>query len=108
MIFGSVKEEILEILDERLGAFQAKVMAIVGVCTLSFCDFRACRALTFHGEWDPIPSSRWLADMANTFRTSFYIEEVRVIYASCLLKDMGRDWWEEVGHEVRDDVVDSI
>lgn len=36
MIFGSVKEGILEILDDRLSAICDEVMAIVGACTPSF------------------------------------------------------------------------
>ena len=74
MIFGSVKEGILEILDERLGAFHAEVLDIVG-------------ARTFSGEKDPIASSRWLVDMDNTFAVSFFLEEAKVRFASCLLKD---------------------
>ena len=72
MIFGTVKEGNLEILDECLGVFCVEVMAIVGSCTLSFCEFRAYGASTFFEENDPISSRRWLADMANAFRTIFY------------------------------------
>ena len=32
----------------------------------------------------------------------------KVRLASCLLKDMARDWWEEVGHVVGVDVVDVM
>ena len=63
VIFGAVKEGILEILDERLGAFRAEIVAMMGVRTLTFCHFRACRALYYHGARDPIASSRWLADV---------------------------------------------
>ena len=38
VIFGLVKEEILEILDERLRTIRADVMAIVVAQTLSFCE----------------------------------------------------------------------
>ena len=36
MIFGMIKEGIMEMPDERLGAFLAEIVAIVGVCTLTF------------------------------------------------------------------------
>ena len=49
---------ILEILDERLGAFHAEVMAIIGVRTLSFREFHAFGAHAFHGERDPIVHRR--------------------------------------------------
>ena len=63
---------VLEILDERLGAFHVEVMVIVGARTLSFSEFRASEASAFYGEREPIASRRWLAGMANVFRTSVY------------------------------------
>ena len=82
----------MEILDELLGAFHAEVMAIIGACTLSSCEFRACGAPTFSREKDPISSRKWLADIDNAFMMSFCLEESKVRFASCLLKDMARDW----------------
>ena len=41
VIFGSIKEGILEILDERFGTFPTEVMDITGAHTLSFREFRA-------------------------------------------------------------------
>ena len=46
-----------------------------------------------------------MADVSNTFRTSRCPEGDKVRLASYLLKDSARDWWEEVGHAIRDDVV---
>lgn len=45
-------------------------------------------------------------DVANAFLTSHCPEGDNVRLASCLLKD--RDWWEEVGHAVGDDVIDGM
>ena len=36
MIFGTVKEGIMEILEERLGEFHTEIMSIVEDCTFSF------------------------------------------------------------------------
>lgn len=36
MIFVTVKEGILEILDERLGAFHTEIMALMGARTMKF------------------------------------------------------------------------
>ena len=60
----------LELFDERLSAFCTKVASMMGSHTLMFREFRACGAPDYHGAWDPIASSRWLADVANAFRTS--------------------------------------
>ena len=39
MIFRTVKEGILEILDERLGAFRTEMAAMMGTCTMTFKEF---------------------------------------------------------------------
>ena len=75
---------VLEIVDERVGVFRAKIMVIIGACTLTLREFCACGAHAFHGEREPFDSRRWLADMDDMFRTSFFPEEVKVRYASFL------------------------
>ena len=70
VIFGSVKEGILEILDEWLSTFHAEIVALVRKRSLTFMEFRACGAPDYHEARDPITSNRWLADVANAFRTS--------------------------------------
>ena len=97
-----VKECILEILDERLGSFRSKMVALVRVRSLTFREFRACRAPDYHGAKDPIERRRWLVDVVNAFRTSSCPDGVKARLASFLLKDRARDWWEEVGHIVGD------
>ena len=54
VIFNTVNEGIMEILDERLGAFCTDIMVIMGSLTLSFQEFRACGAPEFFREKDPI------------------------------------------------------
>ena len=51
---------------------------------------------------------RWLADVANSFRTSRCPEGNKVRLASCLLKERARDWWEEVGRAMVDDFIDGM
>ena len=70
MIFGSIKEGILEFMDEKLSTFRAEMTAIIGSRILTFREFGACGAPDYHGARDPIASTRWLADVANAFRTS--------------------------------------
>ena len=108
VIFDSVKEGILEILNERLSAFHAEIMALIATHSLTFRDFQDCGAPDYHGARDPITSSRWLADVANAFRTSRCPKGDKVRLASCLLKDRARDWWDEVGHAAGGDAIDSM
>mgnify|MGYP001550121524 CR=1 FL=1 len=70
VIFGTVKEGILEILGERLGAFRTELMAMLGARTLTFREFRACGAPYYQGARDPIASGRWLADVTNAYHSS--------------------------------------
>ncbi|XP_023742111.3 receptor-like protein EIX2 [Lactuca sativa] len=67
VIFGSVKEGVLELMDEKLGAFRTEIIAMMGARTLKFREFRACGAPDYNGDRDLIPSSRWLANVANAF-----------------------------------------
>ena len=108
MIFGTIKEGILEILDERSSAFCTEVAAMMGPHTLTFMEFRTCGAPDYHGARDPIASTRWLADVANAFRTSRCPEGDKVRLPSCPLKDTAHDWWEEVGHAVGDAALDTM
>ena len=78
MIFGLVKEGIMEIFYERLGTLRTKILAIMGTFTLSFRMFRVCGVPELFGGKDPISSRRWLADMVNTFRSRFYHERLKV------------------------------
>ena len=52
MVFGSVKEGFLKILDECSREFCDEVIATGGAYTLSFCESHACGALAFYGERD--------------------------------------------------------
>ena len=91
VIFGTIKEGIMEVLEERLGSIHFEMVALVGARTLTFRDFRPCGAPEFFGEKDPISSRHWLADVANAYHTSSCIKEAKVRLASCLLKDRARD-----------------
>ena len=68
----------MEILDKSPCTLRMEILDIVGARTLSFRKFRAYEAPVFFGEKDPILSRRWLADMVNAFRSSFYPEELKV------------------------------
>ena len=55
VIFGSIKEGILKLMEERLRAFRRDMASgQSGTHTLSFKDFRGCCAPDFHGIKDPI------------------------------------------------------
>lgn len=39
---------------------------------------------------------------------SFYPDGLRVRFASCLLGDQSRNWWEEVGHALGAEVGEAM
>ena len=57
IIFGTVKEGIMDLTEEILRSFRAEVAAgQVGARAPSFREFKACGALKFLGAKDPIVS----------------------------------------------------
>ena len=55
VIFGSIKEGIVELMEDCLRAFRSDMATSQsGSRTLSFKDFRGSGASDFHGEKDPI------------------------------------------------------
>lgn len=67
VIFGIIKEGILEVLDKRLDScletFDIEMLAVVRDRTLTFWGFCACGAPEFFGVRHPIISRRWITDM---------------------------------------------
>ena len=78
---------------------------MTGSRTLAFRDFRACGAPDYHEARDPIVSTRWLVNVANTFYTRKCPKGDKVRLASYLIKDRTCDWWEEVEHSIGDDAA---
>nr|KAJ0192258.1 hypothetical protein LSAT_V11C800444800 [Lactuca sativa] len=75
IIFGSIKEGIVELTEDRLRTFRSDMASgQSGSRTLSFKDFRGSGAPDFHGEKDPIAARRWIADIESAQLTSFYPE----------------------------------
>ena len=98
MIFGTIKEGIIEILDEHLDTFRTEMVAMVGARSLTFREFRVCGAPKFFRTKGPI-ASRWcLADISNAFRTSFRPKGPGARFALCLLEDRALNWWEGVDY----------
>ena len=56
MTFGAIKEGIVELLEERLGSFCSNKVALIGACSLTFKEFRACGAPDYYRDKDPIAS----------------------------------------------------
>ena len=109
VIFGSIKEGIVELMEDRLRAFRSDMATSQsGSRTLSFKDFRGSGAPDFHGAKDPIAARRWIADIESAQLTSFYPEGSKVRFAAGCLRDRARDWWESVGDSLGASVVEAM
>ena len=72
IIFGSIKEGIVELMEDRLRAFRSDMASgQSGSRMLSFKDFRGSGAPDFHGAKDPIAARRWIADIESAQLISF-------------------------------------
>ncbi|GJX58901.1 putative reverse transcriptase domain-containing protein [Tanacetum coccineum] len=60
----------------------------------TYRDFTACDVPKFDGALDPIASTRWLAAVEGTFRTSNCKEKNKVHFATNFLRDSAKMWWE--------------
>ena len=86
ILFGSIKEGIMELMEDRLQAFRSDLASSQsGSRTLYFKDFRGNGAPDFHGVKDPIATRRWIADIKFAQLMSFCPEGSKVRYATgCL------------------------
>ena len=82
-----VKEGMMEIMEERRKSFQAEIA--VGQVKALFFRFR-----------DPIASRHWMEDMENAQHTTFCPDVKKVGFASCMLRDRARVWWDKVTRQV--------
>ncbi|XP_052621903.1 uncharacterized protein LOC111883756 [Lactuca sativa] len=109
VIFGSIKEGIIELMGDRLRAFRSDLAyGQASTRTLSFKDFRGCGALDFHGVKNPIAARRWIADIESTQLTSFCPDGSKVRFAAACLRDRARDWWESVGDSLGASVIEAM
>ena len=88
IIFGSIKEGILELMEDRLRAFRSDMASGQSGCrTLSFKDFRGSGAQDFHGAKEPIAARRWIVDIESAQMISFCPEGSKVRFAAGCLRD---------------------
>nr|KAJ0216168.1 hypothetical protein LSAT_V11C300131450 [Lactuca sativa] len=109
VIFGSIKEGIIELMEDHLRAFRSDLASgQVSTRTLSFKDFRGCGVPDFHGVKNPIVARRWIADIESAQLTSFCMNGSKVRFAAACLRDRARDWWESVGDSLGASVVEAM
>ena len=95
----AVRDQLLEILEERLSHFVENFPAVReggGARGFQNRDFTDCKPPNFEGGTDPIKSMRWIADVEAAFLTSRCPEDRKVTLAMNLLKDGARDWWSVI------------
>ncbi|KAJ9557274.1 hypothetical protein OSB04_011888 [Centaurea solstitialis] len=97
--FAQMKEEVT---NEMRSQVEAAVAARPGGSggsaggqsrVTTYKDFSACQPPQFNGQKDPVASSRWISEVEGAFLTSSCSEEMKVRYASNLLRKAAKDWW---------------
>ena len=67
-MFGKINEEMIEFMDNRLGALLVELAAgQFGGRTLGYRDFHACGAIKFFRKKDLISIRRFILDMESDF-----------------------------------------
>ena len=101
VISGSIKEGIVELMEDRLRAFRSELASSQsGTHTLSFKDFKGSGASDFHVVKGPIAAMRWIEDIESMQLTSFCPEWSKVRFDVGCMRVRVRDWWESVGDSV--------
>lgn len=109
VIFGLIKEGMIELMEERLGVFHVELkISQFGSYTLTFRDFRSCGDPEFFGKKGPISSRGWIADMENAQMTRSCHTGEKAKFSTCLLRDWDRHWWEEVGHTLGAPAIETM
>ncbi|KAJ9565502.1 hypothetical protein OSB04_001468 [Centaurea solstitialis] len=97
--FAQMKEELT---NEMRSQVEAAVAARPGGSggsgggqsrVTTYKDFSACQPPQFNGQKDLVASSRWISEVEGAFLTSSCSEEMKVRYASNLLRKAAKDWW---------------
>ena len=88
VMFGSIKEGIMEFMEDRLWIFRVNLVASQsGTRTLSFKDFRGCGAPDFIMVKDPIITWCWIVYIECAQMTSFCHDGSKVRFVARCLRE---------------------
>ena len=109
VIFGSITEGIIELMEDLLRAFRSNMaLGQSGTHMLSFKDFKGCGAPDFHRVKVPVVARRWIADIESVQLTSFCPKRSKVWYVVGCLRDIARDWWEAVSDTLGAPTIEAM
>ncbi|KAK9079891.1 hypothetical protein SSX86_001564 [Deinandra increscens subsp. villosa] len=74
----------------------------------SFKDFMACKPPQYTGDPDPIASHRWVTNVEGVIKRSHCDAADQVIFATGLLVDRAKDWWDAKVLEKGQAVTDAL
>ncbi|KAK9077569.1 hypothetical protein SSX86_005906 [Deinandra increscens subsp. villosa] len=74
----------------------------------SFKDFMACKPPQYAGDPDPIASHRWVTNVEGVIKRSHCEAADQVIFATGLLVDRAKDWWDAKVLEKGQAVTDAL
>ncbi|KAK9049844.1 hypothetical protein SSX86_031187 [Deinandra increscens subsp. villosa] len=74
----------------------------------SFNKFMACKPPHYSGEVDPIACHRWITNVEGVFRRTHCEDDDQVSYATGLLRDRAKDWWDAKAQEKGDVAINAL
>ncbi|KAJ9542210.1 LOW QUALITY PROTEIN: hypothetical protein OSB04_028716 [Centaurea solstitialis] len=96
-LFEQMKDELAKTVNSQVEAAMASRPSGSGSSqnskVTSYKDFTACQPPFFQGQKDPVASTRWITEIEGAFLTSSCAAEVKMRYASNLLRGPAKDWW---------------
>ncbi|KAJ9561958.1 LOW QUALITY PROTEIN: hypothetical protein OSB04_007118 [Centaurea solstitialis] len=111
-LFEQMKDELAKTVNSQVEAAMASRASGSGSSqtsrVTSYKDFTACQPPFFQGQKDLITSTRWLTEMEGAFLTSSCSAEVKVRYASNLLRGLAKDWWNIISEAKRPEQIAAM
>ena len=109
VIFGSIKEGIIELMEDRLRAFRSDMApSQSSTHTQCFKDFKGCGMPDFHGVKYAMVTRRWITDIEYVQLASFCPEGSKVQYVAVCLRDRARDLWDAVRDSLGAPTIEAL
>ncbi|KAK9055581.1 hypothetical protein SSX86_026665 [Deinandra increscens subsp. villosa] len=106
----TMQVDLLKTMDEKFDELKAALLnqGERSKKRCSFKDFVSCHPPQYGGEVDPIACHRWIMNIEAVFRRVHCEPEDQVIYATGLLTDRAKDWWDAKCQEKGEAVANAI
>lgn len=108
-LISLLKYELISVIYKGHRVFRANFRSIrLKVPEVSFREFDACESPYFFRIMESIVSMHWVGNVECAFRASFCPVEAKVMFTTCIMRDIARDRWCEFVQPLELFVVESM